>query len=581
MQWRDRLIWILCFISATGFFWASSSQLDSINSSREEMGLVSNPALENAPPSLAFATVAMGAFRGLIVDILWLRADRLKQEGQFFDARQLAEWITILQPRFANVWDFHAWNMAYNISVAIPESQWQDRWRWVQNGYELLRDKGIETNPHAIMLYRSLAMIFQHKIGGSNDTCHTHYKRELATEMRALVDPRTNEHFQALADAPETFSQIIADPEVAKFVTALQETDEVFADQERFVGNYLALRRRPDSFDPAVFDAIDRFRETEALEAFDTFAKAYQLRNVWKLELDLLLEINAKHGPIISGDPNDRDPLDWGHPDTHAIYWAELGLRRAGNPERYSTDEKNTDRIVFHSLQSLYRRGNLIFYPVPDQLPSVFLRPDLRMFEVCDKAWLGTIEKYETMEDGTAMGLHTGHRNFLINAVASFYQAGQIAKAGKIYSQIRKLYPREDTTVSLLEFVRNRIADELELLGGKDAAEFILFTLREAYFRYTVHQDKEAFGREKLCMEAYELFRQQWGDDGFDREIPPFEVLRYLALLGFINDEFYPEYLRQSLMSRIRIERPELFEKLAQQEGSLMQMMEQYQNQQQ
>ena len=63
MQWRDRLIWILCSISAVGFFWASSSQLDSINSSREEMGLVSNPALENAPPSLAFATVAMGAFR--------------------------------------------------------------------------------------------------------------------------------------------------------------------------------------------------------------------------------------------------------------------------------------------------------------------------------------------------------------------------------------------------------------------------------------------------------------------------------------------------------------------------------------
>ena len=82
-------------------------------------------------------------------------------------------------------------------------------------------------------------------------------------------------------------------------------------------------------------------------------------------------------------------------------------------------------------------------------------------------------------------------------------------------------------------------------------------------------------------MEVYELFREQWGEEGFDREIPPFEGLRYLALLGFINDEYYPEYLRQSLMGRIKIERPDLFDKLAQQEGAIMQMMEEMQKQQQ
>ncbi len=76
-------------------------RLDSISSARQEMGLVSNEPLENAPPSLAFATVAMGAFRGIVVDILWMRADKLKEKGQFFDAKQLAEWISILQPRFA------------------------------------------------------------------------------------------------------------------------------------------------------------------------------------------------------------------------------------------------------------------------------------------------------------------------------------------------------------------------------------------------------------------------------------------------------------------------------------------------
>jgi len=147
MRRRDSIILFACLLIAAGLLVGAGKQLDYVNAQREEMDLTINPVLENAPPSLAFATVAMGAFRGLVVDILWMRADKLKEEGQFFDARQLAEWITTLQPRFGAVWEFHAWNMAYNISVAIPASQPEERFRWVRNGYELLRDKGIPLNP--------------------------------------------------------------------------------------------------------------------------------------------------------------------------------------------------------------------------------------------------------------------------------------------------------------------------------------------------------------------------------------------------------------------------------------------------
>src|SRR4030042_365022 len=153
MRWRDAIICSVCVVIAAGMLIAAGMQLDYINSQRRQMKLIINEPLENAPPSLAFATVALGAFRGFIVDVLWIRADQLKEDGKFFDAKQLAEWITLLQPRFGAVWDFHAWNMAYNISVTIPASRPQERWHWVQNGYELLRDKGIEKNPHNIAMY--------------------------------------------------------------------------------------------------------------------------------------------------------------------------------------------------------------------------------------------------------------------------------------------------------------------------------------------------------------------------------------------------------------------------------------------
>ena len=120
MRLRDILICAVAVVLVVVLLIVAGTRLDFINSQRLEMKLISNEPLQNAPPSLAFATVAMGAFRGLVVDVLWIRADRLKEQGQFFDAKQLAEWITVLQPRFAQVWEFQAWNMAYNISVGYP-----------------------------------------------------------------------------------------------------------------------------------------------------------------------------------------------------------------------------------------------------------------------------------------------------------------------------------------------------------------------------------------------------------------------------------------------------------------------------
>ncbi|MEN8128524.1 MAG: hypothetical protein ABFR90_12090, partial [Planctomycetota bacterium] len=244
MKSKDWLIIVFCLILSGVLLTAASTRMESIHKAREEMGLVANASLENAPPSLAFATVAMGAFRGLVVDILWMRADNLKQEGKFFDAKQLAEWITTLQPRFAAVWDFHAWNMAYNISVAIPNTQPEERWRWVQNGYELLRDRGIEMNPKSILLYRSLAWIFQHKIGGVTDDAHRYYKREIALSVRsALGEDPSNAYFQSLIEQPKTLEKILTDKAVARFIEELQAADETFSDPEQLVTNYLTLRQ--------------------------------------------------------------------------------------------------------------------------------------------------------------------------------------------------------------------------------------------------------------------------------------------------------------------------------------------------
>ena len=599
MRLRDLTIVTICIFAAAILLITAGMRLDYINSQRQQMKLIINEPLENAPPSLAFATVAMGAFRGLVVDVLWMRADKLKEEGQFFDAKQLAEWITTLQPRFASVWEFQAWNMAYNISVAMPATQPDQRWRWVKNGYELLRDQGIPLNPKSIELYRELGRIFQHKIGGVSDDAHEYYKLQLAMAMEPLLGPADNQYFDALADqsealdkarpafgGPSDWQQIIKDPNISPLITALKSADGTFSDDDGFVSNYLSLRQNAGRFTPAAAAVIDNFRGTEALKKFDIFARACQLRKVWKLDPVLMRRLNKTLGPIDWADPNTHLPLDWRHPDSHAIYWAVKGLQTAtsGPSREIDISETNTDRIVFHSLQNLFRDGKMFIYDVPLEVPSedssqppqiqvfkkCFLRPDLRMFEPYNKAMLTVLEKYKaSQERGAYESIQNGHRNMLKNAVFSFYQAGHKQQAQKIYDELRKLYPFEEFKVSLIEFARKRFLEELETIGIVDAKEQVLGLLREGYFLYAIRDDDEAFGREKLAQEIYDYYRSKYSDES-RIDLPDFKLLRYLALVDFLGDQQYPPYLRGGLLARIKIERPELLEQLQQQEKTLM-----------
>jgi hypothetical protein len=601
MRLRDKIISVVCVILAVFLLIAAGTQLDYINSQRQEMKLISNEPLKNAPPSLAFATVAMGAFRGLVSDVLWIRADKLKEQGQFFDAKQLAEWITTLQPRFSAVWAFQAWNMAYNISVAIPPSQPEQRWQWVKNGYELLRDRGIPLNPKSILLYRELGNIFQDKIGSIRDDDHKYYKLQLVLAMEPLLGPADEPYFKALAETPADLQQITTDANIVSFINALKSADKAFVNESDFVNNYLSLRQKPDRFTPEASKVIDNFRGTAVFKKFDIFAKAYYLRNTWKLDPVLMQQINNNYGPVDFGDPNKHQPLDWRHPDAHAIYWAIKGLQVAGGNKKFSADQANTDRVVVHSLQNLFRYGKIFIADVQPreieasslqtpltttkgQTPTkeVFLRPEMRMFEPYNKAVMDTIEKYRLYEgyhSGTYLSMQDGHRNMLQNALLAFYQAGHVQQAQKIYEQLRQLYPRDEFKVTFVEFIKNRFRDELRSMSIYDAREVIQMMLQESYFRYAMRDDDEAFGREKIAKEVYDYYQASSGDE-YRVSLPEFKLMKYLALMDFFYDEQYPPDLKNGLLGRIKVERPELYEQLKQQADQFEQQQQQQQQEQ-
>jgi hypothetical protein len=167
-------------------FWQVARRQEPLVQARRDFHLSKGEPLENTPPLVAFTTVALGGFRGIIADLLWLRSSQLQQEGKYFELVQLADWITKLQPRLAQVWAYHGWNMSYNVSVLFDDPA--DRWRWVRRGIALLRDEGLYYNPGDSNLYRELSWIYLNKLAGNLDQMNVFYKRWWAMEMQSLFD---------------------------------------------------------------------------------------------------------------------------------------------------------------------------------------------------------------------------------------------------------------------------------------------------------------------------------------------------------------------------------------------------------
>jgi hypothetical protein len=313
---------ILLLLLAAALLAGSGQMQKVLNRDRERLGLTRVNALDNAPPVLAFTTVALGGFRGLIANMLWIRANDLQNDDKFFEAAQLAVWITDLEPSFTQVWLFQGWNMAYNISVKFKD--FPDRWRWVERGIELLRDNGLRYNPNDVMIHRELAWFFQHKMGQNLDDANAYYKQQWAAEMSPFFGPHGTNFSQLInpqTAAEKTNALVLRekykiDPAFAEKVDAtygpldwrLPEAHAIYWGAQ---GLDIA-KKNPDKVKADDLITLRRIIYQSMLQAFhhgriidDPFAKTSSLEP----NLDLVQKVNDAYVTLMQEDAQNRDHI--------------------------------------------------------------------------------------------------------------------------------------------------------------------------------------------------------------------------------------------------------------------------------
>ncbi|MEZ6241795.1 MAG: hypothetical protein R3B57_02010 [Phycisphaerales bacterium] len=460
-------------------------------------------AEEGDPPQVALG-IAMGAFRGLFVNILWIRANELKEAGKYHEAIELARAITKLQPRFPQVWAFHAWNMAYNISVTTQTPE--ERWQWVNAGIDLLRDEGLQANPNDMLLHKELAWIYLHKIGGYTDDANQFYKRKVAEEWTVVLGeppsmrpPPLSEGGSAVLDVEaererviklfaDRFNPIIDAPET---LAGLRERNPAAAD--------LAKAYEHELGEPVGFGLLARYTyQTEldarrggvSLRGLGAKGQAFaQLLHdpKWKNAWDDLIAHTRKRVLI---DKYKMEPLrmqrlvqafgpiDWRMAPSHALYWAsrgvEVGRMEVDEHNSQSFDFINTYRVMMQSIQELARYGDLYFNFLDwAETGHARYQPMPNMYFI--EAYGDILEEANHQvgvfgDDRRAVkAFSAGYGNFLRQAVLYYYRRGPRYRplAEKWYQVLRTSKQQDIGT----DWMKEQVAGTLEEFAAQETYE--------------------------------------------------------------------------------------------------------------
>lgn len=486
---------------------------------------------EGDPPEVALG-IAMGAFRGIFVNFLWFRANEMKEKGQYYEAMELARAITKLQPHFPQVWVFHAWNMAYNISVATQTPA--ERWQWVQAGIRLLRNEGLRANPNSLLIHKELAWIFLHKIAGITDDANGYYKRKMAEEWTIVLGepPRKSPKDRSLQGAIDRYVSWL-DP----IVKAPNTEEALYAQHPKAKELYQAIINATG--DRSDMDILRRYAMHEALSnsvrkdlvratmgqrntafvkllddhtykdtwpALIAFLQRRVLHEEYNMEPERMVRYTRKYGPI-----------DWRHAAAHALYWSARGveesLTRWNKDNMRDFDFVNTDRITIQALQELYRSGDIYF----NFLDYISGKNDFYMAavnpyfaevygnvlgELIDRSWADRAKRPYTVYSA-------GYENFLKDLVRYFYRRGQLDLANKYYTRL-STYPRQNIndpykdinqTVPLKEFVYKELREDRirtgyvlvsEVIGSLEGAFQALMSGDDELFRSNFEWAKQA-----------------------------------------------------------------------------------------
>lgn len=458
------VILICCFVTGT---FVSGNVLQQKYHSRQDISVAS---LENMPPWIAFSSVALGGFKSLLVNVLWVRIFDLQENDRYFELLQMSDWLTDLQPDMTNTWKFQVWNISYNVLARFTKPK--DRYRWLKQGIRLLRDKAIFYNPKNVELYQELALLFELKMSLDHDAYHLSYKKLWALDMIRLLGGASIDFYKYLS-LPKQVSELTLRPQNMKLLSQLEDVGFNFPDDFKD----LLFENKPLSAKQlsVIRNYYDAFLEISA------FLRKNKIQNEYKLDIAFMKDLEEKHGS-----------LDWRLPYAHAVYWSSQAVKIAD--QEFTKPHYHSERVLYQSLSLGIFNGRFEMW----KDGSVFILPNFDLIMPLKQHFIEVGEKC-----GFAF-IKSPFRYFLEDSVVMLYLQGDKAEALMLFEDLRSRFGgyKQD----ILKFVITKMMKDA---GIQDKREFMDYLMRKYIWWSVIAQDKDEYADLKAYAQGFAKLARQ------------------------------------------------------------------------
>ncbi|MCP4177240.1 MAG: hypothetical protein GY756_05695 [bacterium] len=441
-----------------------------INNIKKINKLTDTNIIKNAPPLVAFTTVALGGFRGLLADILWLRTISLQDQGRYIEMAQVASWISKLQPRFTGATAFLAWNMAYNISITYTEPE--NKWRWVENGIKLLKSS-IKYNPNSPVLFKELSWIYINKIGGLRDSANLYYKTQLALQIEEISGGGNLD------------------------INSLYKISENIKDNPLIISN---IQTKLKKLKISSYNSLKKF--SNYYKTYHTIPKEVsnsltqeELKNtvgyfeIKLLQNNLIMNIKSMH-QIYENFGN----VDWRLYQTHALYWIIKAIKVEPGNDEYKS-------ILSIIIQSCISDGTLLLLD-KSNYNNFTTYPNFELISSIKTYLYNQIEKNETANNRNA------YLGYLESCIPLLYNHKKIEQA-KLYltEAAKELYKNKTSDINIQQYMNHYWKNYLTPLNKSQVIRLVDQQIFLGYLLYALDKKKISETQFKLANSIYLYYR--------------------------------------------------------------------------
>ena len=161
---------------------------------------------------------------------------------------------------------------------------------------------------------------------------------------------------------------------------------------------------------------MDKYTDAEKQKKLIQRLRVLWMYKKYHIKPQMALEIHKKYGE-----------LEWRLPESHAIYWAHIGLSKAPDKK-----DAHCQRVIIYSLNQAFERGHLLAID-DSKRPDFFFAPNFNVADaIYELQWSG----YKTYD---ANSFFIGLENFFKAAMMRMYLYGHNDKAVDYYNKMHKI----------------------------------------------------------------------------------------------------------------------------------------------